>query len=113
MRRLFLILALSALCLVTVGSGASQAQFYPYGYYPGGYYYPGLYSPSYPLYNYNYAYRYTPYGYRSFYSVNTLPDVFGNYAYQYGYNYSRPYMTGPWHSVYFDPYLNRYVFVPR
>jgi len=110
MRTLFLSLAAAGLSLLGTALTASDARAQFYNPYLAGYA-PGVYSP--PAF-YNYRYYYSPYGLRTYSQYATAPDAFGNYYYWNWYNnYGRPYSAGPYHAVYWDPYLGRYVYVYR
>jgi hypothetical protein len=80
----------------------------PY-YGPTGYYNPyvgNFYTPM-PAVT-NYSTFTSPYGWRSFSSVSAVPGPFGyNTVYNTG-TFVRPYVVGPMHSVYWNPYLNTY-----
>jgi hypothetical protein len=82
----------------------SRAQ-YPLGYYSSGYgVSPYVYPPAYRAYS-SYV---SPYGYRAFSNVTAYPGPFGyNTAYNTG-TFVRPYVSGPLHSVYWDPFGNTY-----
>jgi hypothetical protein len=60
-----------------------------------------------------YTTRYVnPWGYQSYYNVQTVPTPYGFNAYEtYGVRH-RPVYQGPYHSVYWDPYLNNYRYAP-
>jgi hypothetical protein len=114
MYKLILTLVLGVGALGIMDLTASKAQAGPYGYYRypvryyGGYY-PTY--PTYPSYNYRYGTSFTPYGYRSFYNTATV-DPFLGYNYNYSYYYNNPYVVAPFHSVFWDPYQNRYIYTP-
>jgi hypothetical protein len=119
MRKLLWALVLTAAIVGLVGWGAGEARAQVWSYYGPTYYPPAYYSyyqaPTYyyaPPYTYNYGYRLSPYGYRTYANYATYPDAFGNYYYQYRYNYARPFYTGPGQSLYWSPYQNRYIYGP-
>jgi hypothetical protein len=61
---------------------------------------------------YGYGAVVSPYGYQSAYNYGMYPTPWGyNTFYNYG-TQVRPYMTAPFHSVYFDPFRNTYRYGP-
>ena len=100
----FLITALIAGLTLSILPGKSSADWrlYNRGYYvtPAPYYY----GP--PVYTSNTFV--SPYGYRSYSNSGIVPGPFGyNAVHSYGTSV-RPVVTGPFHSIYWDPLSNTY-----
>jgi len=84
----------------------SESRAQPLGFYSSGYRY-GV-NPYVPPTYRAYSSFASPYGYRTFSSYTAYPTPFGyNTAYNTG-TAVRPYVSGPFHSVYFDPFANTY-----
>lgn len=90
--------------------GESQAQYpYPLGSYGASlwvnpYVLPPAYSAS--------AGFASPYGFRTFSNFSAYPGPWGyNTFYNYG-TFVRPYVSGPFHSVYYNPFSARYQYGP-
>ncbi len=54
----------------------------------------------------------SPYGYRTLNAYSYTPTVWGWSGYQTQRTYVKPYVNGPWHSVYWNPFLYTYQYGP-
>ena len=97
----YLAIALASLGLAGLPT-ESRAQ-YPLGYYSNGY----VVNPYVPAYR-GYAAYASPYGYRTFSNYGVYPGPFGYNSYYNTGTVARPYVNGPFHSVYWDPFANTY-----
>ena len=52
----------------------------------------------------------SPYGFRTVNNYSYTPTPFGWAGYNTVNSYAQPYYAGPYHSVYWNPYLNNYQF---
>lgn len=106
--RTLMVVILAGLCL-GVAAGESRAQFLPPGAYGGSFavnpfVFPPAYSAS--------AGFVSPYGYRSFGNFTAYPTPWGYNSF-YNFNTTvRPYSTGPFHSVYYNPFTASYQYGP-
>jgi len=75
-----------------------------------GYYYRGNFVNPYvapPAYG-GYAAYVSPYGYRTFSNYGAYPGPYGYNSYYNTGTFDRPYVSGPFHSVYWNPFANTY-----
>jgi len=104
-----------ALCI-----GSNSAFAAPPGFYSGGTFVsPGAAGVAYMPYSLGvpyvtgpttsgFNYYSSPYGYRTYNAFSYTPTPFGPAGYQTQGTFVRPYVTAPYHSVYWNPFLNTY-----
>src|SRR5262245_33219019 len=103
----YLVTSLVATFALAAMPGESQAQ---YRYFNRNYAVTPL-----PYYNgppvFNSSAFVSPNGYRSYYNSGIYPGPFGYNAFSSTGTSWQPYVAGPWHSVYFNPFTNSYQYM--
>jgi hypothetical protein len=95
--------------LVVAFLAGDAKAYYPPGYYFQGY---GMNPYIFPPAGYGFSAYASAYGYRSYSSYGVYPGPLGYVPfYNYG-TFVRPYVTGPMHSVYWNPFTNTYNYGP-
>ncbi|MBM4067755.1 MAG: hypothetical protein FJ271_02245 [Planctomycetes bacterium] len=103
-----LVKSMAAVLLLGVAAERICAQ-YPLGFYSSGFAVnPYVMPPAFSTFS-GYA---SPYGYRSYFNASAYPGPWGyNTYYNYG-TFARPFVSGPFHSVVYNPFTLGYRYMP-